>query len=68
MKIRILKEKAGMAVGFETEAPDNIAKTLIDKGIAEEVKALKKIVKEESAELDTKEDKIVGKRKTKSKK
>jgi hypothetical protein len=69
MKVKYIKEAAGISVGTETNLPENLAKALIDRGIVEELKVVKKaVVKEESAELETKEDKIVSKRKTKSKK
>lgn len=71
MKIRILKKVAGMEVGTEKNARDVLAKTLISRGVAEEVKeeakeeTPKKEVKEE---IETKENKKVSRRRTKSKK
>lgn len=66
MKIRFIKEASGIPVGKEGDYPNNIAKPLIEMGIAEEIKSSPK--KEVKMEIETKEDKQVSKRKTKAKK
>ena len=66
MKIKYIKDAAGIKSGFERDLPDGLAKQLINMGVVEEVKAV--VVKEASPELDTKEDKSLSKRKTKNKK
>lgn len=66
MKIRFIKEASGIAIGKEGDYPVNIAKPLIEMGIAEEIKSAPK--KEIKEEIETKEEKVVSKRRTKSKK
>ena len=66
MKVKYLKLAAGVEAGVEKDLPLGLAKALIDKGIAEEVKAVDK--KEVKVELNTKENKEVSSRKTKFRK
>lgn len=70
MKVRFLKDAAGVKAGFENDIPENVAQVLLAKGVVEEVKASKKVEskKEEAPEMETKEEKTVSKRRTKSKK
>ena len=66
MKIKYLKESAGVKAGTERELPEGLAKQLISMGIIEEV--IGKSYKEEAPVLETKEEKSISNRKTKSKK
>lgn len=72
MKVKYLKEAAGVKAGTERDLPEALAKALVSKGVVEEVKAAKqepKIEKKEvKVELETKENKYVSKRKTKNRK
>jgi len=62
MRIKYLKDAAGIKKGTERELRDSLAKPLIAKGIIEAVKEAK------TEALETKEEKKATKRKTKSKK
>ncbi len=66
MKVRYIKDAAGISSGFERELPDVLAKQLIAKGILEEIKSAPK--KEAAPVLETKEEKQVSKRNKKSRK
>jgi hypothetical protein len=66
MKVRYIKDAAGVSEGFEKELPNGLAEQLISKGIVEEVKSAPK--KQADPEMETKEEKQVSKRRTKSKK
>lgn len=66
MKVKYLKLAAGVEEGTVRELPENLAKRLVEMGIAEEVKSAPK--KEAAPEMETKEEKTVSKRRTKSKK
>jgi len=65
MKIKFIEMSAGIKAGTELEAPIHLAKDLISKGIAEEVKLVEKEIE---VKLETKELKKASSIKTKGKK
>lgn len=66
MLVKYLRDAAGVPVGTEKNIREEIAKQLIAMGVAEEIKSAP--AKEIKVELETKEEKNISKRKTKSKK